>query len=244
MNIPHPYLSVENIVNEAFVYCWTDHLTNKLYAGWHKGQPNDGYVCSSKLMLQEYKNRPKDFTRQVLAMGTCKDMTSFETVILRAENAKKNDFYYNLHNGDGLYSYGPMTKEHIEKLKGPKTEKHKVAMKLNHADVSGKNNPMYGRSGITEKNLKWYTDGTNEKYCTEGTQPNGWYRGRKIKGCKFPPRTQEHRNKLSDAAKNRLKTLKGHNYIKITCPHCNKIGGGGNMTRHHFDNCRYKNGSN
>jgi len=231
-------------MNEAFVYCWTDHLTNKLYVGWHKGTPDDGYICSSKLMKEQYNKRPSDFTRQIIAVGTCKDMTSFETNILRAENAKNNHSYYNMHNGDGFYSYGPKTEEQIKKLKGPKTEEHKAAMSLNHANVSGKNNPMYGRSAVTEKNLKWYTDGINEKYCTEGTQPTGWYRGRKIKGCKFPPRTQEHRDKLSIAAKNRNNTLKGHKYKNVKCPYCNTVGGGGNMTRHHFDNCRYKNGSN
>ncbi len=26
---------------------------------------------------------------------------------------------------------------------------------------------------------------------------------------------------------------------RITCPHCNKIGGAGNMKRYHFDNCKY-----
>ena len=37
---------------------------------------------------------------------------------------------------------------------------------------------MYGRSAITEKNLKWYTNGKENKYITEGTQPNGFVRGR------------------------------------------------------------------
>ena len=41
---------------EAFVYCWTDHKTNKIYIGSHKGDVNDGYVCSSKYMMEEYDN--------------------------------------------------------------------------------------------------------------------------------------------------------------------------------------------
>ena len=43
---------------EAFVYCWTDNLTNILYVGSHKGTEDDGYVCSSKYMMKEYKSRP------------------------------------------------------------------------------------------------------------------------------------------------------------------------------------------
>ena len=41
----------------TFVYCWTDWATNKLYLGSHKGGVDDGYVCSSKHMLYEYKQR-------------------------------------------------------------------------------------------------------------------------------------------------------------------------------------------
>lgn len=38
----------------AFVYCWTDYGNKKLYVGVHKGTQDDKYVCSSKVMLQEY----------------------------------------------------------------------------------------------------------------------------------------------------------------------------------------------
>lgn len=39
----------------------------------------------------------------------------------------------------------------------------------------------------------------------------------------------------------RLSGIKDTRVIKqVTCPHCNKLGGGGNMTRYHFDNCKKK----
>lgn len=60
----------------------------------------------------------------------------------------------------------------------PKSEEHKKSLSKNHCDVSGTNNPMYGRSAIKEKNLKWYTNGLENKFIPENTQPNGWYRGR------------------------------------------------------------------
>lgn len=34
--------------------------------------------------------------------------------------------------------------------------------------------------------------------------------------------------------------FRGYKYDKITCPYCNKSGGGGNMKRYHFDNCKHK----
>jgi hypothetical protein len=38
----------------------------------------------------------------------------------------------------------------------------------------------------------------------------------------------------------RLKTIKGHKYEDKECPHCGKIGSGGNMKRYHFENCKNK----
>ena len=59
---------IENI--PAFLYKWTDHERNMFYVGAHKGHPDDGYVCSSKYMLEEYKERPEDFSREILLIGT------------------------------------------------------------------------------------------------------------------------------------------------------------------------------
>lgn len=48
-------------------------------------------------------------------------------------------------------------------------------------DKSGKNNPMYGRSAVTEKKLKWYTNGVDTIYVTENTQPSDYRPGRTFK---------------------------------------------------------------
>lgn len=122
---------------EAFVYCWTDHLTNKLYVGSHKGSPEDGYVCSSKWMMEEYRIRPQDFTRQIIAEGTLDDIRVLETKILQAENAAVNENYYNKHMNNGFYFAGwtteTITDEHRKNMsiaqKGlKKTQKHLDAL--------------------------------------------------------------------------------------------------------------------
>lgn len=66
---------------EAFVYCWTDHKTNMLYVGSHKGTTDDGYVCSSRHMMKEYKKRPSDFTRQIIAEGSLHDIRKKEGLV-------------------------------------------------------------------------------------------------------------------------------------------------------------------
>lgn len=77
------------------------------------------------------------------------------------------------------------------------------------------------------------------------------------KGKKRSPLTPEHREKIGLANKGKiispntiskwrksmslrkLSGIKGIRNIKqITCPHCGKIGGGGNMTRYHFNKCK------
>lgn len=106
---------------EAFVYCWTDHKTNKLYIGSHKGSLDDGYVCSSKTVMEQYKNRPSDFTRQIIAEGTINDIRMLECKILKSLNAAKDDQFYNKHNGDGKF----ICLGHSEKTRKKMSRTHK-----------------------------------------------------------------------------------------------------------------------
>lgn len=84
---------------EAFVYCWTDLTTHKVYIGFHKGSTTDGYISSSKYFNAEYNKRSSDFSRTVIAEGTVADMKNFERVILEKFNAAKDPLFYNKHNG-------------------------------------------------------------------------------------------------------------------------------------------------
>ena len=99
---------------EAFVYCWSDKQTQMLYIGVHKGTPDDGYVCSSKVVLQEYKKRPFDFSRSIIATGSVSEMRLLESTMLQQVDAAKNNMYYNQHNNDGSFfcdSHSEQTKK-------------------------------------------------------------------------------------------------------------------------------------
>lgn len=102
---------------EAFVYCWTDFATNKLYIGVHKGAPDDGYICSSKLMNEQYRIRRKDFSRQIIANGTWDDCYSLETAILKSTKADKDPGFYNQHVNNGKFTNAgvPHTQEWCQK---------------------------------------------------------------------------------------------------------------------------------
>ena len=108
---------------EAFVYCWTDHKTKKLYVGSHKGNSDDGYVCSSKYMMEEYENRPEDFSRQIIATGTWDDMFKFEGKILQTLNVKNDPRFYNQHNGSGNFRNKGLTEESRKKISAAKKGK-------------------------------------------------------------------------------------------------------------------------
>ncbi len=122
--------------NEAFVYCWTDHKTNMLYVGSHRGTESDGYICSSKPMLAEYTQRPHDFTRQIIATGNTEDIRELEHRILLSSNAANDLEFYNIgHGGGRFYRKGvKMTEEHKKKISEanknkPKSEAHKSALR-------------------------------------------------------------------------------------------------------------------
>jgi hypothetical protein len=123
-------------MNEAFVYCWTDFGTNKLYVGVHKGTPDDGYVCSSKLMLQEYEARPWDFSRAIVASGIYPEMYVLETAILKAAGADKDLGYYNQTLNQGTFYLKRHTEESKRKMsmssKGPNYKLREYKRTLTH----------------------------------------------------------------------------------------------------------------
>jgi len=135
---------------EAFVYCWTDNKTNKLYVGSHKGSLDDGYICSSKIMIEEYKNRPKDFTRQIVAEGYYEDIRKLESVILKSVNAALDEQFYNRHNGDGKFYCKGHTQETIKKI----SLGNKLSNGKDKRTNFGVNNGMYGKK---------HTEATKEK---------------------------------------------------------------------------------
>lgn len=151
---------------EAFVYCWTDHKTNMLYIGSHKGSIDDGYICSSKYMMEEYSKRPTDFTRQIIAEGTVSDIRRLETKLLQAVNAKLDEKYYNKHQNDGFFfdgwKKGTMSEEHRKKIgdanknraiKQETREKLRKSAIHQHknSDITGYNNPNYGKYWSSEQ---------------------------------------------------------------------------------------------
>jgi hypothetical protein len=75
-----------------------DRKHKRFYIGSHFGHEADGYICSSKWMLDAFKKRPNDFKRRILARNISReDLRSYEQrwLNLIKVNEIKNR-YYNL----------------------------------------------------------------------------------------------------------------------------------------------------
>lgn len=194
---------------EAFVYCWTNKATNKLYVGSHKGSIDDGYICSSKYMLEEYNKRPDDFSRQIIAEGNLSDIRKLETKILQATNASVNEDFYNMHNNNGAYILKFHTEETKKKIsqseKGKKVSEEsknkmrfkKIGEKNNrfgtkHTDETKRKMSFAAKGRIfsenhrnnlslAKQNRNWYHDPISKKskLLTSDEIPEGWLKGRK-----------------------------------------------------------------
>lgn len=159
-----------------FVYRWTDLITGKMYIGVHKGELNDGYVCSSKIMLPIYKERPNTFVREILLEGENEaSIRAAEIDFLLEVDAARNPLYYNRHNGTNKwYHCGPLSENHKNKIS--RANKGKI-----HSPETIEK--------IRLKKIGWkQSEETKEK------------RAKKLRGRKNSPETIE---KLRISAKNR-----------------------------------------
>ncbi len=153
---------------EAFVYCWTNTETNQLYIGSHKGNPDDGYVCSSKVMLEDYMRDRIVFSRQIIATGSFEDMRAFEETLLDSFDVKHDSQFYNQHNGNGNFYLKRQTVEARRKIAESKKGKPRPDLAERNRTVrqgfaspdfirpvlTGDKNGMYGRNHTDESKKK------------------------------------------------------------------------------------------
>ena len=91
----------------AYVYKWTHIPTMKWYVGSRskKGcHPDDGYICSSKVVKPMIVESIGEWKREIIATGSPEEMLSLETEILKLFDAKNDSMSFNMHNGDGKFS--------------------------------------------------------------------------------------------------------------------------------------------
>jgi len=97
-------------MSEAFVYKWTHLPTYKWYVGYHKGHPDDGYVCGSPTLCSIIKCNATEWKREIIAVGSKQEMFELETEILQLFDAAKDERSFNRHNNHFGISIGGWNK--------------------------------------------------------------------------------------------------------------------------------------
>jgi hypothetical protein len=87
----------------GFVYIWRHNKTYHWYIGSRTANgchPDDGYICSSKIVKSLIKLSPNDWERRLLYVGDRTIARKMETRFLREFNAASHEKSYNQHNND------------------------------------------------------------------------------------------------------------------------------------------------
>jgi len=238
------------------------HLISKVH--YYGSQTNnkilgESYFSSSsdESFISEQSQHPERFKYKVIKIyNNTSDKIIHEAYLHQFFDVKSHDKFYNKVNqtASGFDTTGISTMS--------KDEREKRSQRW-----SGDNNPgvttprkgelngMYGSSRCGEDNPffgKHHTQGTKDAISKANTG-NRWNQTQETKDAMsnnqkgsvvalntntnlFETITKEEFLKLDHY----VGTNKGKTYPKRKCPHCDKIGGGSNMTRYHFDNCKSK----
>ena len=240
----------------AYIYKWTHILTSKWYIGVRTKNgchPDDGYICSSKIVKPLIKKSPDEWLREILFTGNPEEMLKMEFKILTELDAKNDKNSFNLQNGDGNWTTTgiSMPNEWKQKIANSNRGKKRTAESIENYKQANKKK---ARNSEIIKKLK------KPKPPNHGINVSKALSGRR--------KTLEHRLKLSKSQKVLAdKTRTGKSYKEIfgeekskqiresmskaqkgkpcnnpivVCPHCNKNGPSGAMNRWHFENCKKK----
>lgn len=185
----------------AYLYEWTEISTGKWYVGSRTRKnchPDDRYICSSRVVKEKILKNPNNWNRKILVIGEPKYIRNLEALYLNRLNAATNSKSYNQNNADGKFhtiGKDPWNKGkptgHLPWNKGLPTEEQpfygktfseKTKKKLSE-NQKGEKNSMFGKQPWNKgnpKQLKWFTNGTENIQCQIGKEPTGFVAGRII----------------------------------------------------------------
>jgi hypothetical protein len=102
----------------AFVYKWTHIPTLKWYIGSRTSKgcnPDDGYICSSKIVKPMIQSNPTEWKREIIETGTSADMWDLEYEMLELLDAKNDSRSFNQTNGKPTPIFGHKHSEETKK---------------------------------------------------------------------------------------------------------------------------------
>ena len=175
----------------GFVYIWKDKKRKRFYIGSHWGTEDDGYICSSAKMNDNYRYRPHDFKRRIIAKITTNrhDLLNEEQRWLNMIKPQEFGFqYYNISNKAFCASWY---------MNNESTKQVKEKMRKNHWSKSDDKNRIVSliqKGRNTPENNKKHSDLMKQKYASGEIAP--WN-----KNCSSDAYTPEIRKKMSESQK-------------------------------------------
>jgi len=240
----------------AYIYKWTHLPTSKWYIGSrtkNNCHPDDGYICSSKLVKPLIKSSPSEWQREIISTGSPEEIILLECNILQTLDAKNDPQSYNMHNGNGDFTTAgiEMPKSWKEKISSSNTGKKRTPEQKEHYKLANQKkakDPDYilklkkpkppGHGKRVSESLKGRTKTEEHKSALSKSQKASSERlrtGKSYSEIFGDTKSKEIRQKISASQKGRP-----CNNPTVVCPHCNKSGPSGAMNRWHFDNCKKK----
>lgn len=184
----------------GFVYRWTNNISGKMYIGKRQGTFDDGYVGSGKYFKAAVaKYGIENFSREIIqTCDTFDDLNEAEIFWISYYHAVDDERYYNLSPGGGGGIGGPKG----EGSRKPLSEAHKK--KLSELVIT---RPKEWRDKLIGPKGPWSEERkARAKELRVGRTLSEEHKqniSKAGKGRKPPPRTEEHRIKLSEAATKR-----------------------------------------
>lgn len=237
----------------AYVYKWTHLPSLKWYVGSRTSKnchPDDGYLCSSKIVKPMIKEQQNDWKREIIAIGSIGEMLSLEADILEIADAKSDPRSFNQHNGDGKFSRIGVNQSGD---KNPMFGKTSFAKGKTYEDLYGIEKAAYLKE-LRKQNAskRKMTKSSIEKMAKSiSAATKGKPKSDSFKEKMSKPKTESHKLSISRAliGKTRSEESKKNQSIalknsRLSCIFCGFISTKSAITRYHNNNCRKKNENN
>ncbi len=188
----------------AYLYRWVHIPSGKWYVGSRTKagcHPDDGYICSSKIVKPLIQENASEWQRYILCIGDPAYIYELEISYLQAINAKDDDMSFNLSNGYKHFSVTGRPSHRKGKKIGPWSEERKQAQsQARRGKYTGRTPWNKGRpmDDATKQKLKdaWTDDRKAVQFTEEACARRAQSRvGRQL--------SDETKQKISEANKGR-----------------------------------------
>lgn len=236
-----------------FIYVTRDEITGEFYIGKHSTRVlDDGYVGSGTWVKKAKRLGRKLVTEIVLFCENEQEAFLLEEKYVL--DARMHPLCKNIAPG-GIAPprrFGKRSEAECKKISDSRkgiqfSQNHKDAIRANRPDVTGKNNPFFGKSH-SETTRQQIRDSL-----AQHREQIGWKPKERKRKARVPNEIAKANRSRAQVGKRRsveTKTKMAESQKQawekraplgvISCPHCEKSGNSVVMHRWHFDHCKYK----